>query len=76
MNFNILEITGMGNQEIKHSNILSWIFGDNEHNLEYKILDGFLKEMIKEAKEYINNINYLQHYLYLPTNKNCNFKKQ
>ena len=43
LDFNILEITGMGNQEIKHSNILGWLFSDAEHNLEYKILESFLK---------------------------------
>ena len=40
LDFNILEITGMGNQEIKHSNILGWLFSDAEHNLEYKILES------------------------------------
>ena len=35
LDFNILEITGMGNQEIKHSNILGWLFSDAKHNLEY-----------------------------------------
>ena len=72
MDFNLLEITGMGTQEIKHSNILSWMFGDNEHNLGYKILEGFLKKVIDE-----NNDNgflqdeqkeLLKHYVYLPDN--------
>ena len=45
MNFNILEITGMGSQEIKHSNILAWMFSNSEHNLEYKILEDFLKKI-------------------------------
>jgi len=67
MNFNILEITGMGNQEIKHSNILSWLFGDNEHKLEYQILDNFLKKVI--AKNSNHNIESLLKYLYLSNNK-------
>ena len=46
MDFNILEITGMGNQEIKHSNILGWLFDNSEHNLEYQILDNFLNSWI------------------------------
>lgn len=46
MNFNILEIIGMGSEEIKHSNILAWMFSDSEHNLEYKILEDFLKKII------------------------------
>ena len=60
LDFNILEITGMGNQEIKHSNILGWLFSDTEHNLEYKILEGFLKKIIA-----LNGIENLQDYLYL-----------
>jgi len=48
MDFNILEITGMGAQEIKHSNILGWLFDDCEHNLEYEILDNFLKKVISD----------------------------
>jgi hypothetical protein len=34
LDFNILEITGIVNQEIKHSNILRCLFSDAEHNLE------------------------------------------
>ncbi|MBD3842951.1 MAG: PD-(D/E)XK nuclease family protein [Campylobacterales bacterium] len=68
MNFNILEITGMGSQEIKHSNILSWMFSDSEHNLEYKILEGFLKKVI-EANEVDESTNFLKHYVYLPNKK-------
>jgi len=64
MDFNILEITGMGNQEIKHSNILGWLFDDTEHNLEYHILDSFLKKVIK-----LNSSNSLQSYLYLLNKK-------
>lgn len=60
LDFNILEITGMGNQEIKHSNILGWLFSDAEHNFEYKILEIFLKKINEE-----NGIENLQDYLYL-----------
>ena len=42
MDFNIFEIAGLGNQEIKHSNTLAWLFGDNEHGLKYQILEEFL----------------------------------
>ena len=42
MDFNIFEITGLGNQEIKHSNTPAWLFGDNEHGLKYQILERFL----------------------------------
>lgn len=60
MEFNILEITGMGNQEIKHSNILSWLLGDNEHNLEYQVLEIFLKKVAYE-----NVQEDLHKYIYL-----------
>jgi len=66
MNFNILEITGMGSQEIKHSNILGWFFDDSEHNLEHQILDNFLKKVIE-----LNKNHDLQSYLYL-SNKTKN----
>ncbi len=64
MDFNILEITGMGNQEIKHSNILGWLFDNSEHDLEYQILDNFLKKVIE-----LNTNNDLQSYLYLSNKK-------
>lgn len=64
LDFNILEITGMGNQEIKHSNILGWLFSDAEHNLEYKILENFLKKINEK-----NEVEKLQDYLYLSKHK-------
>jgi len=66
MDFNILEITGMGTQEIKHSNILGWLFDDSEHNLEYQILDGFLKKVIQENN---NECDKLLEYIYLANRK-------
>lgn len=63
IDFNILEITGMGSQEIKHSNILSWLFGDNEHKQHYLILEKFLKKVSEE-----NNNIPLKHYIYLSEN--------
>jgi len=72
MDFNILEITGMGNQEIKHSNILGWLFDNSEHNLDHIILDDFLKKVINENRQYeVNNpiLDDLQSYLYLSNNK-------
>jgi len=65
MDFNILEITGMGTQEIKHSNLLSWLFDNNEHNLEYEILDEFLKKVLEENE----STTQLYHYLYLSDKK-------
>lgn len=68
MDFNILEITGMGTQEIKHSNILGWFFDDSEHNLGYQILNDFLRKVIEE-NEGQTSISGLQSYLYLSTKK-------
>lgn len=62
LDLNILEITGMGTQEIKHSNILSWLLGDNEHQFKYSIFNEFLKKIYIENE--CNNIN-LQNYMYL-----------
>ena len=72
MDFNILEITGMGTQEIKHSNILAWLFGNNEHGLEHRLLNDFLKEIIEKNKEdnkYRETISNLQKYIYLADKK-------
>jgi len=68
MDFNILEITGMGTQEIKHSNILAWLFGDNEHGLGYRLLNDFLKKIIeknKEDRKCQETLSSLQKYIYL-----------
>lgn len=73
MEYNILEITGIGTQEIRHSNILAWLFGDNEHNLEYRVLDGFLKKVIDANINSNDNIDdslkKLRRYIYLPFKK-------
>lgn len=66
MDFNILEITGMGAQEIKHSSLLSWLLGDNEHNLENRFFEKILEKII--ANNYILQ-EELKHYLYLPNNE-------
>jgi len=68
MDFNILEIVGMGTQEIKHSNILAWMFGDNEHQLGYKILLDFL---LYVSEENVNTDNYelLKEYILLSENE-------
>ncbi len=67
---NVLEITGMGSQEIKHSNVLAWMFGDNQHQLGYEILAKFLGKVA--AKEGDNESKSddilvpLRHYAYFP----------
>ena len=70
--FNIFGIVGMENQEIKHSNTLAWLFGNNEHGLENKFFTEFLKQTIISTQindEYYNNmkinIDKLREYIYL-----------
>ena len=75
MDFNILEITGMGHQETKHSNILGWLFDDSEHNLEYKILDEFLKKVILK-NENNDKIEILKEYIYLSHKQDLNIYRE
>lgn len=63
MDFNIFEITGLGNQEIKHSNTLAWLFGDNEHELKYQILERFLKFTLKNSNNTSESYENLEKYL-------------
>jgi len=75
MDFNILEITGMGHQETKHSTILGWLFDDSEHNLEYKILDEFLKKVILN-NENNEKIETLKEYIYLSHKQDLNIYRE
>ena len=63
MDFNIFEITGLGNQEIEHSNTLAWLFGDNEHGLKYQILEGFLKFTLENNDNTSESYENLEKYL-------------
>ena len=63
MDFNIFEITGLGNQEIKHSNTLAWLFGDNEHGLKYQILERFLKFTLENGNNTSKRYENLEKYL-------------
>lgn len=74
--FNIFEITGMQEQEIKHSNTLAWLFGDNEHGLDSRFFIEFLKKSIiatQSNSDYYDNliveINKLREYIYLSNRK-------
>ncbi|EIF51365.1 PD-(D/E)XK nuclease family protein [Sulfurovum sp. AR] len=73
LDFNVLEITGMGAQEIKHSSVLSWMLGDNEHNQGYGIFIDFLKKIYLK-----NNCNdkKLQEYIYISTKYNLNVYRE
>jgi hypothetical protein len=73
MAFNLLEITGMKMQEIKHSNILLWMFGANQHKLGYKIFEIFLKKIMK--KNVNTNFERLKQYVNLCT-KNIKFYRE
>ena len=79
---NSLEITGMGSQEIKHSNILAWIFDDNQHRLGYQVLEKFLRNITKIQHNLRNNVNEdnlkeLRHYVYFPkTSRNITVKRE
>jgi hypothetical protein len=70
---NVLEISGMGNQEIKHSNVLAWMFGDNQHQLDDQILSKFLGKVAElegiNADTDDENLKKLRHYAYFPENK-------
>ena len=63
MDFNIFEIAGLSNQEIKHSNTLAWLFGDNEHGLKYQILERFLKFTLENGNNTSKRYENLEKYL-------------
>lgn len=63
LDVNVLEITGMGNKEIKHSNVLAWFLGDNDQDLEYRFFNGLLKKIYHS----IEVDDELFSYIYLET---------
>ncbi|WP_373034204.1 PD-(D/E)XK nuclease family protein [Sulfurovum sp.] len=64
MDLNIFEVTGMGSQEIKHSNVLAWLLDRREHDFEHQILEKFLTKVGDLAKD-----DQLLHYVFLPKYK-------
>jgi hypothetical protein len=62
----------MGHQETKHSTILGWLFDDSEHNLEYKVLDEFLKKVILKNE----NNETLKEYIYLSHKQDLNIYRE
>ena len=67
---NVLKVAGMGDQEIKHSNVLAWIFGANQHQLGHKVLAKFLGEVASiegdnKGKD-DDKLTALRHYAYFP----------
>ena len=72
---NIFEILGIENQEIKHSNILFWLLGNNSHGLGNSFFIEFLKAALKETQSnvrYYDNlkvdIEKYREYIYLIKN--------
>lgn len=71
---NILEIIGMGSQEIKHSKILGWLMSSN-HEIQDYFFMNFLKHAISftEKQEYgfdTDKIKVLKEYIYILPQKN------
>ena len=52
--FNLFDVLKITNMEIRHSNILSWLFDPNE---SHQIGDGFIKEFIARIVAKSNNAN-------------------
>jgi len=76
--FNVFEITGMSTQEIRHSNTLAWLLGDNEHNIEDYFFVELLKKCLSITQKHIDEDDYpykkfkideLKKYIYLPERK-------
>ena len=63
---NVLEVTGMRYQEIKHSNVLAWMFGDNSHQLGHEILTKFLGKITLRGDfdSDVNKLRALRHYAF------------
>lgn len=56
--FNIFETLDIVNAEIRHSNVLSWLFNPNSnHGLSETFLKQFLKFFVSKNKEYIKKAN-------------------
>ena len=52
--FNIFETLDIVNSEIRHSNVLAWLFNPNSnHGLSESFLKQFLKYFVSQNKEYI-----------------------
>ncbi len=55
---NFFELSGMSNQEIKHSNTLAWFLDSNEnHYLGEQFIKRFLQKVITENRETNSDIN-------------------
>lgn len=53
--FNMFEAVGMVNQEIKHSNFLSFLLDPNKH---HPFRDNFLRAFLQEAAQNIDDANF------------------
>lgn len=55
---NFFEVTGMSNQEIKHSNTLAWLFDANgNHGLKDQFVRRFLQKVISANVDALKNVD-------------------
>jgi hypothetical protein len=55
---NVFRVLKLEDMEIRHSNFLAWLFDPNEnHGFGNKILKKFIKGVINEHRQIINNLN-------------------
>jgi len=46
--FNLLEVIGLGSQEVKHSNLLGWLIDSKDHEFGHQLLAQILQGFINE----------------------------
>lgn len=57
--FNLFNILKIANMEIKHSNILAWLFDPNEnHSIGDAFIEGFFRRLVEKLNENDASINY------------------
>lgn len=55
---NFFQISGMENQEIKHSKTLAWFFDPNEnHGLKDQFIRRFIQKVVSTNIDVVNNVN-------------------
>jgi hypothetical protein len=53
--FNVFDVLKISNYEIRHSNVLAWLFDVNAtHGLSYRFLNNFVRKLKRESKISIN----------------------
>jgi hypothetical protein len=55
--FNVFETLGIVNAEIRHSNVLAWLFDPAQnHGLDHHVLSQFLKTIVAENRDDLGNV--------------------